>query len=506
VAGNTVSVVAVGTCTLTATQAGNVNFIAAVDVNRSITVSAVPPPPTTPVIATLTASVGTSTRYGTPFTLNAQLTGNNPTGTVSFSVVTPATPATPTGSTIICDNVPLNGGAATCVVPRLSRPAGTNTYTVTYAGNATNTSASATTTVQIGQASPVLTVSASPVKPIAGQTVTLTALLGADDPTGAITFAVNGQVISGCSSVSVAVLPASATSTVESDAGVAVCTLANIAAGTQGISVTYAGNVNNLPAQSSLTLPVTAAGTGPTTDFSDMWWAGLAENGWGLSVAQHGNIQFNAFYVYDNNGKQNWYVMPGGQWNSTFTTYTGLLYQPTGAPFSSYNTAQFVPGSSVGSATITYTDANNATFRYTINGITGTKQITRQPLTNTGNPDTTPRLIVNDLWWAGIGENGWGINIAQQARTLFMVWYTYGTDGKTTWFTVPGGTWNGTIFTGDIFTTTGSAWLGVTYDPSKLVVTKVGTMTVDFEDANRAVMTYTVNGVTQTKTIVRQPF
>jgi hypothetical protein len=503
VTGNTVSVVAVGTCTLTATQAGNVNFNAAMPVNRNITVSATPPPPTTPVIATLTASVGTSTRYGTPFTLNAQLTGNNPTGTVSFSVVTPATP---TGSTTICDNVPLNGGAAACAVPRLSRPAGTNTYTVTYAGNATNTSASASTTVQIGQASPVLTVSASPVKPIAGQTVTLTALLGADDPTGTVTFALNGQVITGCSQLPVAVLPASATSTVESDAGVAVCTLANIAAGTQAISVTYAGNTNNQLAQASLILPVTAAGTGPATDFSDMWWAGLAENGWGLSVAQHGNIQFNAFYVYDNNGKQNWYVMPGGQWNSTFTAYTGLLYQPTGAPFSSYNTAQFVPGSSVGSATITYIDANNATFRYTINGVTGTKQITRQPLTNTGNPDTTPRLIVNDLWWAGIGENGWGINIAQQARTLFMVWYTYGADGKTAWFTVPGGTWNGTIFTGDIYTTTGSAWLGVTYDPSRLVVTKVGTMTVDFEDANRAVMTYTVNGVTQTKTIVRQPF
>jgi hypothetical protein len=33
----------------------------------------------------------------------------------------------------------------------------------------------------------------------------------------------------------------------------------------------------------------------------------------------------------------------------------------------------------VGNATITFTDANNGTFAYSVNGVFGTKVITRQP-------------------------------------------------------------------------------------------------------------------------------
>src|SRR5476651_1938357 len=40
-----------------------------------------------------------------------------------------------------------------------------------------------------------------------------------------------------------------------------------------------------------------------TPDYSDMWWAGESENGWGMSITQHGSIQFIALYVYDNAGK-----------------------------------------------------------------------------------------------------------------------------------------------------------------------------------------------------------
>jgi hypothetical protein len=319
---------------------------------------------------------------------------------------------------------------------------------------------------------------------------------------GQLTFSIGVNPLTGCSLVTAAVLPGQ---NADPDSAVATCTMPNITAGTTEITASYAGSTNNRSTQAKLTLNV--SGDGPAIDYSDMWWAGNTENGWGLSITQKGKIQFNAFYIYDANGKPVWTVMPGGSWNSNFTVYTGLIYQPTSAPFSSYDVNQFKPGASVGRATLTFTDANNAVFSYTINGVTGTKQISRQPY---GVVDTQPRLIVNDLWWADKQENGWGINIAQQARTLFMVWYTYGLDGSTTWFTVPGGAWNGTVFTGDIYATAGSAWLGATYDPTRLKVTKVGTIVVDFDDANRAVMTYSVNAggqtITQTKVITRQDF
>ena len=108
---------------------------------------------------------------------------------------------------------------------------------------------------------------------------------------------------------------------------------------------------------------------------------------------------------------------------------------------------------------------------------------------------------------AGAGsENGWGLNIAQQGRVLFPIWYTYDATGRDTWFAMPGGTWNGSVYTGDLYTTISSGWLGTNYNPSQFVVTKVGTMSLDFSDQNNAILTYTVNNLTQRKVIVRQPF
>lgn len=248
----------------------------------------------------------------------------------------------------------------------------------------------------------------------------------------------------------------------------------------------------------SLALDSTPA-TAPR-DYSDMWWAGAAENGWGVSITQHGNTQFIVLYIYDAAGNPVWYVMPGGAWSVDFGTYAGSLYRPTSAPFSAYDPAQFKANAPVGNATLTYTGVNSATLAYTIDGVSGTKKISRQSFGNGEAP-----LQVRDLWW-NPAENGWGVNIAQQGGQLFPVWYTYDAAGKDTWFVVPGGSWNGNSFTGDMYATTGSAWLGTAYNAAALAVNKVGSMKLDFLDAGHATMTYTVNGVTQAKTIGRQPF
>jgi hypothetical protein len=494
---------ALGTCTIRASQAGNTTYLAAPAVDRNISIVSVPPVQTTAVASLSSSLTTTPAAHGTPFTLNGQIVGNAPSGTATFSLVGA------NSSTVICADVILTvSGTASCSVPLVYRSAGTNTYRLDYAGDSNNTSANTTLEINIVKASVVLTLTASPVKPIVGQAIILTALIGADDTSGIVTFKSGNNIISGCDAVSVAPLPVLADEVTgklpDADAAVANCILPaamNASAGNKQVSVEYAGSANNLPANASLTLEIFA--DGPAIDYADMWWAGASENGWGLSIAQKGKIQFNAFYIYDNTGKPIWTVMPGGTWNSDYTVFKGLLYQPTSAPFTNYDVSQFKPGASIGEATLTFTSATTATFSYTINGVTAVKQIVRQPF---GTTDTKPRIIVNDLWWAGDKENGWGINIAQQARTLFMVWYTYGQDGKTTWMTVPGGSWSGTTFTGDIYNTTGSAWLGVNFDASQLRVNKVGKIVLDFEDANRAVMTYTVDGVTQTKVITRQPF
>jgi hypothetical protein len=64
-------------------------------------------------------------------------------------------------------------------------------------------------------------------------------------------------------------------------------------------------------------------------------------------------------------------------------TYAGTLIRTSGPPF---NAVPFPPvgapggvtGSNVGTATFTFTDGNNATFAYNVNGVSQSKAITRE--------------------------------------------------------------------------------------------------------------------------------
>ena len=255
---------------------------------------------------------------------------------------------------------------------------------------------------------------------------------------------------------------------------------------------------------SASTMVLVAAGA---ANYADLWWAGSAENGWGLSIHQHGNNLFSTLYVYDNTGKPVWYVMPAGTWDGAFTTFSGMLYQPTSAPLNEYTLSQFAAGAAVGSMTIAFTGTSTAVLRYTINGISGQKSIQRQAF---GSGTVAP-LNVGDMWWGGSSQDGWGISITQQAGALFGAWYTYGPDGRVTWYVLPSGTWNGATYSGTFYRTTGSAWLGVGYDGNQLAVTEAGTMSLNFTSDTSAVMTYSFTsgpfaGTTQSRQIARQLF
>ena len=248
---------------------------------------------------------------------------------------------------------------------------------------------------------------------------------------------------------------------------------------------------------------ISVASAGPAS-YQDLWWAGSAENGWGMSITQHGSTIFAAMYIYDDAGRPTWVVMPGGSWNASFTDFTGALYAPTGTWFGAYDASRLLANAPVGSATLHFTSLGTATLGYTIDGVSAAKSIVRQPF---GVPDPTPVASYGDLWWGGDSQNGWGVAINQQYRTLFCVWYTYDSNGAPVWFVVPGGQWtNATTFTGAAYRTRGSPWLGRPYDPSALMPTPAGSVTLSFTDLSHAVMTYTIDGLTQSKPIARQPF
>lgn len=119
---------------------------------------------------------------------------------------------------------------------------------------------------------------------------------------------------------------------------------------------------------------------GSAVDYTDLWWGGDSQSGWGLNLMQHAtrNI-FAVWYTYDATGRMMWYVIPGGTWTSA-NVFSGTIYATSGPPASG---ATFSPDAvqrrAVGSGTVTFSDANNGTFAFVINGVTGSKPITRQP-------------------------------------------------------------------------------------------------------------------------------
>lgn len=121
-------------------------------------------------------------------------------------------------------------------------------------------------------------------------------------------------------------------------------------------------------------------------------------------------------------------------------------------------------------------------------------------------PANAPAFDYTDLWW-NPNESGWGLSITQHAsHMIFAAWFTYGPDGKATWYTMPGGTWTSpTTFTGTVYTASGPAFNGP-FDKSQVVSVPVGSAALSFSDASNGTLAYTVNGVSDRKTITRQPF
>src|SRR5262249_42508323 len=121
------------------------------------------------------------------------------------------------------------------------------------------------------------------------------------------------------------------------------------------------------------------------TNFQDLWWAFPAgfESGWGINFTHQGDVIFATWFTYGLDGKPLWFIIVLDRTGPN--AYAGPVSTVTGPPFSAIpfdpNT---VVETVVGSATLTFTDGNNATFSYTVNGITQTKPITRQVFTAPG--------------------------------------------------------------------------------------------------------------------------
>jgi len=285
--------------------------------------------------------------------------------------------------------------------------------------------------------------------------------------------------------------------------------------------------VVDAPQLSSLAiLQVSGLGVSTPTPapYEGLWWnsPGGSEAGWGINLAQQGDTIFASWFTYDLMGKAWWLVMSATK--TSPGTYAGTLFQGTGPPF---NAVPFPPtgsaggasGAAVGNGTLTFSDANNGTFAYTVNGISQTKAITREtfgilPACNSAAQSSLAFATnYQDLWWnapAG-SEAGWGINLVHEGDTIVATWFTYDLDRSPMWLIVTANRTGPATYSGQLYRATrGPPFNSVPFPvlgaPGGAQGSNVGTATFSFVDGNTGIFSYNVDGVTQTKTITREVF
>ena len=263
-----------------------------------------------------------------------------------------------------------------------------------------------------------------------------------------------------------------------------------------------------------------ATAFGQTTSYQGLWWAAPAasESGWGMNFTHQGDVIFATWFTYDTNGQPLWLVATMTQ--SGQASFAGELYRTQGPAFHAvpFDPAR-VSATAVGSASVDFADATTAAFTYTVGGVTQTKAITPQvfrslPVCRFASPDALAYAAnYTGLWWAAPAgsESGWGINFAHQEDVIFASWFTYGPSGQPLWLTATLAR-QGAFWTGDLYRASGPPFGAVPFDPSKVTATKVGVVTLtnvhegSQTGGNALTLTYSVDGVSQTKKITQQVF
>jgi hypothetical protein len=181
--------------------------------------------------------------------------------------------------------------------------------------------------------------------------------------------------------------PGGATETI---VGTATLTFAGDGSATFRYTVNGITQTKTIVRQEFGTLPTCIWGAQPNlalaTNYQDLWW-NSSESGWGINFAHQGDIIFATWFTYDASGTPWWLiaeahktapgVYSGGAATVTGPAFNAVPFPPAGSPGGATETT-------VGTATLTFADGNNATFAYSVNGVSQTKQITRQVFAEPG--------------------------------------------------------------------------------------------------------------------------
>jgi hypothetical protein len=248
-------------------------------------------------------------------------------------------------------------------------------------------------------------------------------------------------------------------------------------------------------------------------NYTSLWWD-PEESGWGINFSHQGDIVFGTLFTYDASGAPLWLVMSAGRKQSD-NVYSGELYRTTGPAFNAQPFTPIGPGNvtRVGSMTVAFA-GDSAALTYDVDGATVNKTLRKQafaaaraPRCQNWDGSHTGRGSMQDLWW-NPAESGWGINFAQQRDILFATLFTYDASGRATWYVMSAGRKQSDgSYAGELYRTTGPAFNAAPFQPiGPAQIRQVGTMQVRFGDGESGTLTYSVDGTTVVKSILRQVF
>lgn len=278
-------------------------------------------------------------------------------------------------------------------------------------------------------------------------------------------------------------------------------------------AVAFATEANNLSSGAQSGSPDVVLGSNPLNRNYTGHWHNATESGWGLTIAHQGDVLFPNWFTFDADGKPLWLGMIAGARLATDGSYSGAIYRLRGVPFNLINGSQaFTTAPIVGQGKLTFSATNRLTFEYTVGTVNQTKILEplffRQATVCEFAPSTNLASASNftDVWNT-TSEPGWGIYLGHQRDTLFGLWYTYDSTGRDQWLTAtaidPSG---GNVFAGDLRRLTGTPFSSINGSQAFLTAPVVGSVSFAFVNGAQATMTYTLEGVTQTKVLSRYVF
>lgn len=236
------------------------------------------------------------------------------------------------------------------------------------------------------------------------------------------------------------------------------------------------------------------------------------EPGWGVSVAQFGELLIPVWFTYGADGTPEWLMTDvlradaDGAFRGTLVRWSGgpgnavtptVPAHPVALPM---GTAAFRFGSDRSlEYTVQMTGEAARTWRMVPVGFTA---VAPTCTFTSGSRATVANLT--DLWW-NPAESGWGLSILHQGTQIYAAWYTHDADGTPAWMTAlmdrqPDGTFRGALSRA----ASGTPFNREAGRPATVIpLPTIGQMSLRLEDGEKATMEAEIAGVRSVRPIRR---